>query len=87
MCSYSDDHEIEEAFKRLNIKMLPKKAEEKEKQNDHSATTVRNENCDKKSSHKLSKLATLLPKSGTLKGTIKIKRKRQNKKSDSSPVP
>lgn len=50
-----------------------------------SDSPVKKNNCDKSSAvigGKLSKIATLLPKSGTLKGTMKIKRKRLFKKCD-----
>lgn len=60
---------------------------DKKRVNNSPDITVKNENCDKSSLAKLSKIATLLPKSGTIKGTIKIKRKRLFKKNcDSRPI-
>lgn len=50
-----------------------------------SDSPVKKNNCDKSSAvigGRLSKIVTLLPKSGTLKGTMKIKRKRLFKKCD-----
>lgn len=76
-----DSLDIEEAFKRLNITISPSTQESVRKDT---------RNCDKSGSvalgNKLSKIATLLPKGGTIKGTMKIKRKRLFKKTDTRPV-
>lgn len=49
-----------------------------------SSNGTKKENCDKITLNKFSKIATLLPKSNTLKGTIKIKRKRLFKRNHES---
>ena len=54
-----------------------------------SKVPIKNGNCDKSSGvlgNKLSKMATLLPKGGTLKGTMKLKRKRLFKKCETRPI-
>lgn len=86
-----DSTDIEEAFKRLNITIIPSTQESiKRDVRNSTKIPIKNESCDKSGSvtmgNKFSKIATLLPKAGTIKGTMKIKRKRLFKKTDSRPI-
>lgn len=79
----SDSQDVTEALRRLNIEEpLPKQGKHQPQVAD--STSAKNESCDKGSLTKFSKIATLLPKSGTIKKTIKIKRKRLFKKNTNS---
>lgn len=86
-----DSTDIEEAFKRLNITINPSIQEPiKRDVKNPTKVSIKNESCDKSGSvtlgNKFSKIATLLPKGGTIKGTMKIKRKRLFKKTDARPI-
>lgn len=88
--SSNDGQDIEEAFRRLNLvnvtQPIDKTKDNAPKSNKKIQNLNKSENCDKNSLHlgnKLSKIATLLPKGGTIKGTMKLKRKHLFKKSDS----
>lgn len=75
----------------MNITINPSTQESVKKDvRNLSKVLSKNENCDKSGSvalgNKLSKIATLLPKGGTIKGTMKIKRKRLFKKTDTHPI-
>lgn len=86
--TYSDNQAIEEELRRLNIKDLwPDEFDKKVAISSALKVAAKNENCDKSGLAKLSKIATLLPKSGTIKGTMKLKRKRLFKKNcDPCPI-
>lgn len=84
--SACDNQDIEETFKRLNIDInCPNKNEKSVESSNNEITDISAEgdNCDKSKGSKLSKIATLLPKTGTIKGKIKMKRKRMFKKHNS----
>lgn len=73
----ADNQEIEDALRKLNIDV------------DKIPTKNASKDCDTGGiaiGAKISKLATLLPKSGTIKGTMKIKRKRLFKKGESRSI-
>lgn len=87
----SDNEDIEEAFRRLNLTNVSKSVVKNGLvANDNSSSvSLGGENCDRRNTamgNKLSKIATLLPKSGTLKSTMKIKPKRLFKRSDSNKL-
>lgn len=79
----SDSYDIEDVLKRLDISC---DCIEEPKTNfvDVSNFNQKKGNCDKGTlGTRMSKIATLLPKSKTIKGTIKMKRKHLFKKHDS----
>lgn len=91
----SDEQDIEQAFRRLNIlDCLPQSDNKKTTSVSSNVATKQDENCDKKSLAKFSKIATLLPKSGTIKGTMKplkhtkrlFKKARDSSKQQQQPI-
>lgn len=83
----SDSLDIVEALKRLDIECDLPPVSEDDTQKNPPKEPIKKENCDKKSiaiGTKLSKIATLLPKGGTIKGTMK--RKKLFKKFDSHTI-
>lgn len=85
-----DIEDVEEALRRMNLSNAsqPLQPDSKDEKNSFDVPKQK-DSCYKSnnlvSGSKFSKIATLLPKSGTLKGTMKLKRKRLFKKSSQIP--
>lgn len=81
-----DSQEVEDILRRL---CLTNDSPQNLDSEDVKNVSQKNDSCDKSSiaiGTKLSKIATLLPTSGTIKGKMKFKRKRLFKKCDSHPI-